>query len=79
LLRHSQRAADGSAFVKRTWGAAIGDDLSPEAGDIVIEGKRSLDTFAGTSLDFIWRSKGHHHDRSRWPGWPGSSGNPRAV
>jgi nicotinamidase-related amidase len=49
---------DGNAFVKGSWGAAIVDDLSPEAGDIVIEGKRGLDTFASTNLDFILRSKG---------------------
>lgn len=49
---------DGNAFVKGTWGAAIVDELEPEAGDIVIEGKRGLDTFASTNLDFILRSKG---------------------
>lgn len=49
---------DGSAFVKNTWGAAIVDDLAPADGDIVIEGKRGLDTFASTNLDFILRSKG---------------------
>jgi nicotinamidase-related amidase len=41
-----------------SWGARIVDDLSPQAGDIVIEGKRGLDTFASTNLDFILRSKG---------------------
>ena len=49
---------DGHAFVKGTWGAAIVEDLTPEDGDIVIEGKRGLDTFASTNLDFILRSKG---------------------
>ena len=49
---------DGKAFVKGTWGAAIVDDLAPAEGDIVIEGKRGLDTFASTNLDFILRSKG---------------------
>lgn len=49
---------DGSAFVKGTWGAAIVDSLAPQEGDIVIEGKRGLDTFASTNLDFILRSKG---------------------
>lgn len=49
---------EGSAFVKNTWGAAIVDDLTPVEGDIVIEGKRGLDTFASTNLDFILRSKG---------------------
>src|SRR3954471_714830 len=49
---------DGNAFVKGTWGAAIVDELRPADGDIVIEGKRGLDTFASTNLDFILRSKG---------------------
>jgi ureidoacrylate peracid hydrolase len=49
---------DGSAFVKGSWGAAIVDSLTPQDGDIVIEGKRGLDTFASTNLDFILRSKG---------------------
>ncbi|OHF24744.1 isochorismatase [Rhodococcus erythropolis] len=49
---------DGKAFVKGSWGAAIVDDLTPTDGDIVIEGKRGLDTFASTNLDFILRSKG---------------------
>ena len=49
---------DGKAFVKGTWGAQIDDQLAPAAGDIVIEGKRGLDTFASTNLDFILRSKG---------------------
>lgn len=49
---------DGKAFVKGSWGAAIVDELAPKDGDIVIEGKRGLDTFASTNLDFILRSKG---------------------
>jgi ureidoacrylate peracid hydrolase len=49
---------DGQCFVKGSWGAAIVDELSPQEGDIVIEGKRGLDTFASTNLDFILRSKG---------------------
>jgi ureidoacrylate peracid hydrolase len=49
---------DGNAFVKGSWGAAIVDELAPVEGDIVIEGKRGLDTFASTNLDFILRSKG---------------------
>jgi len=49
---------DGNAFVKGTWGAEIIEDLAPADGDILIEGKRGLDTFASTNLDFILRSKG---------------------
>ena len=49
---------DGKAFVRGSWGAAIVDALRPEPEDIVIEGKRGLDTFASTNLDFILRSRG---------------------
>ncbi|RNI21688.1 cysteine hydrolase [Flexivirga caeni] len=49
---------DGNAFVKGTWGAQIVDELAPQEGDIVVEGKRGLDTFASTNLDFMLRSKG---------------------
>lgn len=51
---------DSNAFVKGEWGSAIVDDLAPAEGDIVVEGKRGLDTFASTNLDFILRSKGIH-------------------
>jgi len=49
---------DSNAFVKGSWGAAIIDELAPADGDIVLEGKRGLDAFASTNLDFILRSKG---------------------
>ena len=49
---------DSNAFVKGSWGAAIIDELAPAEGDIVLEGKRGLDAFASTNLDFILRSKG---------------------
>lgn len=49
---------DARAFVKGSWGAQIVDELTPAPADIVIEGKRGLDTFASTNLDFILRSKG---------------------
>ena len=32
--------------------------LAPEPQDIVIEGKRGLDAFASTNLDFILRARG---------------------
>jgi nicotinamidase-related amidase len=48
---------DSNAFVKGTWGVEICDELSPAEGDIVVEGKRGLDTFATTNLDFILRSR----------------------
>jgi len=49
---------DSKSFIKGTWGAAIVDDLAPEPSDIVVEGKRGLDAFATTNLDFILRSRG---------------------
>lgn len=49
---------DNKAFRKGTWGAAIVDVLKPHPGDIMIEGKRGLDAFPSTNLDFILRSKG---------------------
>jgi nicotinamidase-related amidase len=49
---------DTNAFVKGSWGADFVADVSPQAGDIVLEGKRGLDAFASTNLDFILRSKG---------------------
>ncbi|WP_341729072.1 cysteine hydrolase [Brooklawnia sp.] len=62
LTRHPygilKGVVDGNAFVKGTWGGTIVDDLTPVDGDILIEGKRGLDTFASTNIDFILRSKG---------------------
>jgi nicotinamidase-related amidase len=49
---------DTNAFVKGEWGSDFVDDLRPEPEDIVVEGKRGLDAFASTNLDFILRSKG---------------------
>jgi ureidoacrylate peracid hydrolase len=49
---------DSKSFRKGTWGAQIVDALAPEPEDIVVEGKRGLDGFASTNLDFILRSRG---------------------
>jgi ureidoacrylate peracid hydrolase len=49
---------DSKSFRKGTWGAEIVDALAPGPQDIVIEGKRGLDGFASTNLDFILRSRG---------------------
>ncbi len=48
---------DGQIFEKGSWGAEIVDVLKPQPDDIVIEGKRGLDGFATTNLDFILRSR----------------------
>jgi len=49
---------DTNAFRKGTWGAEIIEELKPQAGDVVIEGKRGLDCFYTTNLDFILRACG---------------------
>ena len=49
---------DSKSFIQGSWGAAIVDVLKPQAGDIIIEGKRGLCGFASTNLDFILRSRG---------------------
>jgi len=49
---------DSTSFVKGTWGCEIVDSMAPADGDIVLEGKRGLDAFGSTNLDFILRSLG---------------------
>ena len=49
---------DSTAFVKGDWGAEIVGALAPQEGDVIVEGKRGLDTFATTNLDFILRARG---------------------
>lgn len=49
---------DSKSFRKGTWGVEIVDELQPAVQDIVVEGKRGLDGFASTNLDFILRSLG---------------------
>jgi nicotinamidase-related amidase len=49
---------DAGAFVKGEWGAEIVDVLAPQEGDVILEGKRGLDSFGTTNLDFILRGRG---------------------
>lgn len=49
---------NSTAFVAGSWGAQIADEMTPAEQDIIVEGKRGLDAFASTNLDFILRSKG---------------------
>jgi ureidoacrylate peracid hydrolase len=53
-----EAVVNGPAFVRGTWGAAFDDRFQPHDGDIVVEGKRGLDVFATTNLDFILRGRG---------------------
>jgi nicotinamidase-related amidase len=49
--------AENHAFRKGSWGAEIVDVLRPKDGDIMIEGKRGLDAFPSTNLEFILRGR----------------------
>lgn len=46
------------AFKKDGWGSEICEELAPKGSDIVVEGKRGLDGFESTNLDFILRARG---------------------
>jgi len=50
--------AEGQAFRAGTWGAEITSAIPRDARDILIEGKRGLDGFASTGLDFVLRNNG---------------------
>jgi nicotinamidase-related amidase len=49
---------DAGAFVKGEWGSEIVDAIAPQEGDVLLEDKRGLDSFATTNLDFILRGRG---------------------
>ena len=44
------------AWVRGTPGPEIIDELKPQPGDIVIEGKKTLDAFHSTALDYVLRA-----------------------
>jgi len=50
-----QAGGKAGAFKKGTWGGAIIDELKPTEKDIVVEGKRTLDAFHSTNLDWLLR------------------------
>jgi len=49
---------DGKLFIKGSKAAEIIEELKPQSGDLVLEGKRGLCGFASTNLDFILRQHG---------------------
>lgn len=48
-------AAKAKSFRKGTWGGAIIDELKPTNQDIVVDGKRTLDAFNSSNIDFLLR------------------------
>ena len=52
---------DSNSFRQGSWGAEIVEALRPEPHDLIIEGKRGLDGFVSTNLDFVLRQRGITH------------------
>ncbi|MBM3470959.1 MAG: cysteine hydrolase [Armatimonadetes bacterium] len=48
-------AMSAKAFRKGTWGGEIIEELTPTKPDIVVDGKRTLDAFHSSNLDFLLR------------------------
>jgi nicotinamidase-related amidase len=46
------------AFRRGMWGAEIAEPMRPLESEIIVEGKRGLDCFASTNIDFILRQRG---------------------
>lgn len=49
---------DTNSFRKGTWGADFAEEMQPQEGDLIVEGKRGLCAFSSTNLDFILRGRG---------------------
>mmetsp|Transcript_7936 Transcript_7936/g.27867 ORF Transcript_7936/g.27867 Transcript_7936/m.27867 type:complete len:242 (-) Transcript_7936:760-1485(-) len=49
--------ADGELFVDE-WSVAICEEMAPEGGDVVVEGKRGLDAFPGSDLGAQLEARG---------------------
>lgn len=49
---------DGALFKASAWGGAIIDEMAPQEGDLVVEGKKGLDAFPGTNLEALLRNNG---------------------
>mmetsp|Transcript_6000 Transcript_6000/g.12021 ORF Transcript_6000/g.12021 Transcript_6000/m.12021 type:complete len:224 (-) Transcript_6000:314-985(-) len=43
--------ADGALFTEGSWNAEICKEMTPQEGDVLIEGKRGLDAFPGSNLE----------------------------
>lgn len=49
------------AWLKGTPGPEIIDELKPQKGDIIVEGKKTLDAFHSTALDYLLRANEIEH------------------
>ncbi|MDI2113524.1 cysteine hydrolase family protein [Commensalibacter nepenthis] len=55
-----QNVVATKAFRQNSWGAEIVEDVKPLPNEIILEGKRGLDAFYSTNLDFILRQLDIH-------------------
>jgi len=51
-------AKEGGAFRPGEWGTEIIEELKPQEGEVVLEGKRALSAFTNTGLDEILQKHG---------------------
>lgn len=49
---------DSGALVHGTWGGSIAPFIDHADADLVIDGKSSIDAFAGTNLEYVLRARG---------------------
>jgi len=50
--------ADGDLFLAGTWNVEFNDMMAPQAGDLVVTGKKGLDAFPGTNLENLLMENG---------------------
>ena len=50
-------AAD-KLFTEGSWNADFEESMIPQAGDLVVEGKKGLDAFPGTNLEALLKENG---------------------
>lgn len=56
-IEMDMKAAWGTgAWLKGTPGPEIIDELKPQKGDVIVEGKKTLDAFHSTALDYLLRA-----------------------
>jgi nicotinamidase-related amidase len=53
-----QVVKNAGALIRGTWGAEIASVFNRQDSDFIIDGKSSIDAFAGTNLDFVLRAHG---------------------
>lgn len=50
--------AGDKLFTESTWNAEFCDAMKPQEGDLVVQGKKGLDSFPGTNLEELLKSNG---------------------